>query len=707
MPEDIKKEQITTDEIKDLWEKIDRRMKRATHDDEIAGEPDYLMADPDSIPLMMDTSDLNILGNLSARKIYDIFDKEEREKYLRIQRYKKLQHVMNNPEIEGALNIYADEATVEDEDGEIIHVMHPNKKAVEIVEDLFSRIDIFNKAWEIVWNMCGYGDEMYEVIPSQSGKRILQINWIPREHIERIEKNGILKGFKPSDVRDTDTAFRVRTHQYWKKEDDDGGLIYPFRIIHWRIPSNKYAPYGKSIIDSITASVDQLNLMIKAMLIARVTRAPERRIYNVDVGNLQGEKAIRYANEAVSHLKRKKTMRLVGSQADRKDIIKDVFGATEDIVLPKRTGSEGNSITTLDQIGVINIDDAEFIRDRIFPPIGIPRQYIYDDTFANANTNLSSKNVMFAKRIKRVQRYFLMGLYKLATIELKLQKFSNEEIEELTLLMNNPSNIDERERLETDTNLWTLITTIKGLNTEQVFFPDYLIYKNYLKLNDDEIVELMKLSQLQMAGQNIFNFMPPSERPEGAEDLASQQVTPPGEGEAGAEGEGAGAGAPTGIPPEVEAELGPTPGGEATPPAETPPTPEVANVMPVPGKEVYAEENYDEFELINLNEETPDEISIELQKQDKQLIKKIEGEKENKVDLLENALALKEKFIKKLEEEKLNYFEEIEARRREEELQKIINVGRKQKASLSFLENSGELKGIKDYLSNGKNNYND
>ena len=580
-------EQARKKEIDGLLKKIDRKLKRYTQsDDELIGEPNYLVSPKELIPISLFQNDdgMNALGGMSSRRVLEELENIEREKGIRLSRYKRIRKAIENPECEGILNVYADESTTEDQDGEIIHVMHKNARVKESVEELFRRCDIYNTAWQTIWNMCGYGDEYFDVVPAMSGDRILKLQWIPREKVERVEKNGILVGFKETEEEDGNNlgggGTMFATYKYVSTADDKDaavknaeGLIHPFRILHFRIPADKYAPYGKSILDVIISPLEQLNLMTKAMLIARVTRAPERRVFHIDVGNLQGEPAIKYAHDAVNFLKRKKQLDMIGG-SPRQDLVRDSFGATEDIVIPKRAGTEGNSIDTLPQANNLgDISDVEFLRDRIFPPVGVPRQYLFDDQFTNANTNLSSKSVPFAKRIRRVQRFYLMQLYKLAAIELKISGYANNDIDGLTLMMNNPSNIDETERTTIDTAVWGLIATIKSSNAEAIFYPDYLIYRDYLRLDDDEIVELLKLAQLQAAGENIFKFMPEEDRPEGAKDLGNEV---PNTG--GAEGGGGGAPPLPGggaIPPEAEEALGAAPEGGAE--GETP-APENASI---------------------------------------------------------------------------------------------------------------------------------
>jgi hypothetical protein len=477
-------------------------------------------------------------------------------------RYSRLKEAQNHPEIVGALNIHADEATTEDEDGEILHVIHPAEEVVELLENMYQRLGMKDKSWQIIRDMCGFGDDFHEIVVSQNLKRVLKLIPIPREYIKRIEEFGNLKGFEISDIeiKDANTLqyFSYSVNYNTEKEQQDKRL-YPFRILHFRIPSTKFGIYGESVIESSISSIEMLSIMEKSLLIARVTRAPERRIFNINVGTLQGDSAIKYVKDVMNNFRNKRKLDLFSR--DKVDWQKDIFGTVEDIVIPHRSGEEGHKVDTLPSLNNYgDIGDLEFLRDKIFPGIGVPRQYLFDDTFANANTNLSSKSKPFAKKIRRIQRCFLYQMYKLAYIELKLNGYSDRTFEELILLMNNPSNIDEKENLEIETNKWGLIASMKQNNADRVFVPDYVIYRDVLKLSDEEIVEWMKLAELQAARKNIFEALPEEERPEGAEDLTgAQEPAMPG-GEGGAMGGGAPAG---GAPPEGEA--GAVPGEEGAP----------------------------------------------------------------------------------------------------------------------------------------------
>jgi hypothetical protein len=572
----VSSKEMPASEVKFLWKKIDRKFKDVTLDTETSGIPNELFQTQDDIPLRLLGIDdkLNALGGLNSQEIVNQMLNQTPQNAQRRARYKQLNDSLSHPEITGALNIYADEATTEDQNGDFIHVLHDDEELVEVVEAMFERIGVYNKAWHIIRNMCSFGDDFYEPIISQNLKRIVKLVFAPREYIERAEENGDLVGFKiANEDLINPTSQIVWQANYLSQSETERQLIFPFRLVHFRIESSKYMPYGESIIDSVIASIEMLSAMEKALLLARITRAPERRIFNIDVGTLTGEAAIKYANAVMNNFKNKRRLDLF--LRDKIDYQRDIWGVTEDIVIPKRAGSENNTIDTLQQLNQPSTEDLDWIRDKIFPGVGIPRQYLIDDSFANANLNLSSKSVPFAKRIRRIQRYFIRGLYKLAYIELRLQGYSVHKIRDLVILMNNPSNIDEKERMEIQTGRWNLITAMKSLNAEKVFVPDYIIYKEVLQLGDEEVVEWMKLCELQAAGKNIFEAFPEDERPEGSEDLVGQQPggeqaggagapMPPGtEGGAPQEGgEEAPAEGEQEVPQDVEAALGPPPGAE-------------------------------------------------------------------------------------------------------------------------------------------------
>ena len=548
-----------------IFKEIRNRLSKNNTNQEIIGTPDYKQfANKDLIPLnsIFDDFSTTSIGKEVTKHLNNIINTFDRE-----DRYERYRIATKMSEADGSLDIYASECATQDEKGNVLNVFSSNAKVKKIITDLFERIGLEDKSYEIVKNMCTFGDEFWENVYSANGKGIAQITPIPREIIGRYEENGVLKNFflrNTKSNKNNKDSYYSYDYTFQKKEENTN--IEPFRILHWKIPSSEYAPYGKSILEPVITPLEELRLLEQSLLIARISRAPERRLYYVNVGDAQGEKGIALAREIVKGLKRKSILDKGNGSKLESNV--DFFGSSEDVVVPFRRDEERSTIESLPQLNDPGqLQDLEFIRDRIFPGLGIPRQYLFDDTFANANTNLSNKSVQFAKRIRRIQKYFLYQVYKLAYIELKLRGVNQKDYGDLLITMNNPSNVDIREKLETESNKWNLVSSMKSMNAEKVFYNDFYIYQQVLGLNYEEVLQLMVQNIAQEKSINPFNFIPEDKRPLEYQTIdqlrASGEEAPPEGGEEGATGDENN----NGIPDEVENTFGPTPGeeGEETP----------------------------------------------------------------------------------------------------------------------------------------------
>lgn len=685
------------DQLKSAFKKIKDKLSEKITDDEIIGQPVIDKKKKDLVPLTSIFSDENTdkISKKILTYLSNIETSQDRE-----EKYAKVDNYLNFPEVNGALDIYVNETLMPGIDDKTINVFCSNKKVMDIINDLFYRIGIEDKAYEIVKNFIAYGDEFYEIVFSKSLKKITGINRIPRQFVGRTERNGILQNFFIKDVNNVKNTNNFSYNfnlSYGQTEKEDRKKIEPFRILHWKIPSSVNDPYGKSVLESIFTVIEELKMMEQSLLIARITRAPERRIYNVNVGQAQGEKGIAYAREIVSRLKKK---RILDASNNRDlELMTDVMGSVEDIIIPKRIGEEPSTVDVLAQLNDPGqLADIEFIRDRLFSGLGIPRQYLFDDTFANANTNLSNKNIQFAKRARRIQKFFIYNLYKLAIIQLRLLNINPKFYKDLTISMNNPSNIDEREKIETENARWGLISSMKSLNADKVFYNDFFIYKEILKLSDNEVLELLKYNLLQQNDLNPFAFMSEDKRPEGYQ-ILDQLKNPPQPEETGGEDMGMNMEEtpPTGeeeIPPEVENQFGPPPEEEPLEDIGEPPTEEELETE---------EENVEEP---TEGEEIPELASYSYREKRKNIY--LEKQK---------SLMLKNKVIKNLileEKEKEKILEEENKNKEEKDKNRVMTFvkkieklkkNNKKNLSLNYIENNNEFSGLKKILINKKNTF--
>ena len=577
--------------LSEIWRQIGAQIRKAEISDEIVGPPEYdnPYLPKELVPLrsffyQQDDSDPRIKSIIEYLGRYNASVDRD-------QRYERIENMLSIPEADGTLNAYADEAYAQAEDGTVFNVFSDDKDVSEIVDTMLHRAGFVDRAWQQIRDMCAFGDDFNELIFRKDRKGIHGLNWVPRELIARVEKNGVLQYFTPKEstrLKANDRSIYYTFYNYAEASKNQELKIEPFRILHFRIPGTKYRPYGTSILDSVLGVLDELKMMEQSLLIARITRAPERRIYQVNVGNYHGEQAMRHALDVVKKLKKKRVLDKDHNNALAS--LNDFFSSIEDIVIPRRNGEEESKIDTLPQLndpGQLN--DLGFIQSRLFPGLGVPRSYLFDDQMQYSGKSLANQSLPFAKKIRRVQKCYLTQVHKAAVIECRLHGIERKRYEDLIITMNNPSNIDAREKTDLQTALWTLVGTIKGLNTDpsKTFFPDYKIFEKMLGMNRGEILETMKFAAAQNSGVNPFTMLPESERPDGYTILdvigqkPPQETTPPGGNENPPPAEN---GNPA-IPAEAAAALG---GETGTPPApgtsaagETAPAP--APTGPEPG----------------------------------------------------------------------------------------------------------------------------
>lgn len=194
----------------------------------------------------------------------------------------------NTPEIAAAMDIYADETVAQDDKGRSLHIYSDNEKIKEILEDLF--YDTLNVEFNLrSWarNLCKYGDFfLYNDVSPTHG--VINAFPIPVNEIEREEN------YDPNDpmaVRYRWVTMGNRSLENWE-------------VSHFRLLGNDmFLPYGSSIIEPARRIWRQLILIEDAMLVYRVVRAPERRVFYIDVANIPAENVPMYVEEQRKNLR--------------------------------------------------------------------------------------------------------------------------------------------------------------------------------------------------------------------------------------------------------------------------------------------------------------------------------------------------------------------------------------------------------------------
>ncbi len=385
--------------------------------------------------------------------------------YDRMSRYADFQEMEATPEIASALDIYADESASQDEVGRVLHIYSENDKIRKVLEELFYdnlNVDFNLNPW--TRNLCKYGDFfLFLDISPEYG--VMSGIPIPVNEIEREE------GF------DADDPMAVRFR--WVTQGNK--ILENWQIAHFRLLGNDaFLPYGSSVIEPARRIWRQLILIEDAMLVYRVIRSPERRVFKIDVGNVPPEEVENYMHQAKSALR---SSQVVDKKTGRVDLRYNPLSVDEDYFLPVRGQGDGTAIDTL--AGGQNttaIEDVEYIQKKLFAALKVPKAYLGYDEMLSSKATLAQEDIRFSRTINKVQRVIISELNKIAAIHLYANGFDGEDLIDFTLKLSNPSTIAQQQKLE----LFRTKFEIAGQAPEGMLSRDYL-RKRVLGLTNEEI----------------------------------------------------------------------------------------------------------------------------------------------------------------------------------------------------------------------------
>jgi len=369
------------------------------------------------------------------------------------------------PELASALDIYSEETVSSDENGRVLHIYSEDPQKQELLNTLFH--DTLNVEFNLVmWvrNLVKYGDFfLFNDIHPEYG--VINAYPIPITEIEREE------GFDP----DNPAAVRFR----WITQGNT--ILENWQITHFRLLANDaFLPYGTSVLESARRIWRQLILIEDAMLVYRIIRAPERRVFYIDVGNVPPEDVASYVEQAKSSLKKSV---VASSSTGQADLRYNPMAVDEDYYIPVRGGDSGTKIDTL--AGGTNataIEDVEYIQKKLFAAIKIPKAYLGYDEDIGAKATLAQEDIRFSRSIQRIQKTVISELNKLAMIHLYSHGYDAEELLDFDLRLSNPSSVAQLQKLE----LISMRFDIAGKVPEGMLNRGW-VRKNVLGLTEEDI----------------------------------------------------------------------------------------------------------------------------------------------------------------------------------------------------------------------------
>ena len=342
------------------------------------------------------------------------------------------------PEIAAALDIMMEESTTLNADNKVINIFSESRRVRRILEDLFfNRLDMHTSLPMWTRNVCKYGDDfLYLNIDSEDG--ITGVKQLPNIEISRKEN----AGFGENSVNAEQDKFNP-VKFVWGQRDIE---FNAWQIAHFRLlGDDRRLPYGTSMLEKARRIWKQLLLSEDAMLIYRVTRAPERRIFKIFVGNIDEKDVPAYVNQIANNFKRSPVIDQNTGQIDTRY---NQMAQDQDYFIPVRDANAPSPIDTLPgATNLSEIADIQYLQKKLFTALRVPKPFLGFEEANGEGKNLALQDIRFARTINRIQQSMLQELNKIAIIHLYILGLE-DELENFTLTLNNPSTQAEMLKIE-------------------------------------------------------------------------------------------------------------------------------------------------------------------------------------------------------------------------------------------------------------------
>jgi hypothetical protein len=463
----------------------------------------------------------------------------------RLSAYYDYESMEFTPEISAALDIYSEESTTLSEKGQILTVYSESNRVKNILTDLFeNKLDINTNLQMWARNLCKYGDN-FVYLKSDPEQGIIGCQQLPNIELERWE------GAQNRNPNQSDIKMSTRELRFsWKNKDME---FQSWEIAHFRLlGDDRKLPYGTSMLDKIRRIWKQLLLAEDAMLIYRTSRAPERRVFKIFVGNMDDKDIEPYVQRVANKFKRDT---VVDQSNGNVDMRYNQMAVDQDFFIPVRDPAAPSPIETL--AGAQNlgeIADIEYIQKKLLAALRIPKAFLGFEEVVGDGKNLALMDMRFARTINRIQKSLIQELNKVALIHLYLLGLE-DELENFTLGLTNPSAQSDLLKIEQWKEKVTLYKDATSDQSQVGILPVSHTWakKNILGMSDNEVLLDLQQQRIERAmGFELLNTQTIIKRSGVFDEVDSKYGIPEDERQKiedqGAEGDAEGGGMPPSSP---------------------------------------------------------------------------------------------------------------------------------------------------------------
>lgn len=246
------------------------------------------------------------------------------------------------------------------DDGNIIKVVHYKNEVKKAVEEcFFGNIKINSQGYLIAKEMLKFGNA-YVFLNTRKGEGVIDLVFLPPEYI-RIE---LLQNSKNLD-----------DYKYnWSGGGGGSNKFEPWQIAHFKIIEDiENLPYGTSILRSVVDTWRRIVLMREAIIIYRITRAPQRYLFKIDTSGMSPDEALAYADEMEKSLDKKP---LINPATNEIDFKTNPLSIQENIYMPTFTEDVGGVSVLEGASNLSDIEDFKIIKEDFFAGLLIPKAFL-------------------------------------------------------------------------------------------------------------------------------------------------------------------------------------------------------------------------------------------------------------------------------------------------------------------------------------------
>jgi len=389
-----------------------------------------------------------LIDRFSRLYIYNnknIFNPNLNYQTLRIQLYSDYEAMDTDPIIASALDIIADEATLKNDQREVLSIKSSDENIQRVLYNLF--YDVLNiefNLWSWTRNMCKYGDFFLKLEVSD---KFGVYNVLPYTvyHMVRREGEDPENPQKVTFTIDPDGLASQNDPNYIPKSDQRVIHLDNYEVAHFRLISDtNYLPYGRSYLEPARKVFKQMTLMEDAMLIHRIMRSPEKRMFYINVGNIPPAEVEQFMQKTINTMKKTP---YVDQQTGQYNLRFNLQNMMEDFYIPVRGNDTATRIDTTKGLDYDGIQDVEYLRDKMFAALKIPKAYFGYEGDLQGKATLAAEDIRFARTVERVQKIMESELTKIALVHLYSQGFTGESLTNFEINLTGPSIIYEQEKV--------------------------------------------------------------------------------------------------------------------------------------------------------------------------------------------------------------------------------------------------------------------